>query len=257
MIKKYSIFKVLFAVAVLFSLYFSVSSFALEQDIQQRIETHDSDIPHFSKPVTLLVGINHSELAYNETSILAGFELFSVPYRADIQSLVSQINPTQVIIKHPSGFVGLYSKEGQLIRGVKTLNAQTVDLPPGSFPPSIVQPHEAIPGYPEQIHTGSLTGTVPHGGLGYQGPPKGRGIWRHLLKLTTLTGLVPFQYPGYFNAYSTTETEKLFPSLILPQAPLAIGAAATLYDAKLDEAEYEHARTQPRDYKWQPVLEGY
>lgn len=98
---------------------------------------------------------------------------------------------------------------------------------------------------------------MPHGGLGYRSPPKGRSAWRHVLKLGSLAGLVPFQYPGYFNAYSTTKTEKLFPSLILPQLPLVIGAVSTLADSKLDQAEYEYARSQPRDYKFQPIIEGY
>ena len=69
--------------------------------------------------------------------------------------------------------------------------------------------------------------------------------------------MAPFQYPGYFKAYSTYSQEKLLPALALPNVPLAIGAAASYADAKLDAAEYNNARSQPRDYMFQPVIEGY
>src|SRR3989338_7334574 len=61
----------------------------------QRVETQPSDIPVFNAPVCLLVGLNSTELAYREISALAGFELFSVPYRSDIKTLTEQIKPTQ------------------------------------------------------------------------------------------------------------------------------------------------------------------
>ena len=227
------------------------------------IEKHEvigaipDEIPLYGKPVALLVGIHSSELAYNEISALTGFELFTVPYSSDIKTLVEQLNPTQIIIKHPSGFVGLYLPEGALIRGVKTLRGAEVAVYPNSIPPSIIQPDEAAIPYPALIHSGSLTGTVPHGGLGFTPPPKGRGVLRHLLKLGSVTGLTVFQYPGYFNAYSVYDQEKLFPALLLPNIPVAIGALNSVIDGRLDESEYEYARTQPRDYKFQPVIEGY
>lgn len=213
----------------------------------------------FQNPVCLLVGISSNELSYRELSSLSGFELFNVPYRADLKTLIEQINPVQVIIKHPSGFIGLYTKEGELLRGVQASSgsSQNLSVSPESVPPSIVQPVEANPIYENIYYPGSVTGAIPHGGLGYTEPPKGRGVFRHLLKLATLTGLVPFQYPGYFMAYNTYSEEKLFPALAFPNAPLAIGAAATIFDAKLDEAQYEQARSQPRDYNFQPVIEGY
>ncbi len=222
----------------------------------QRVETQPSDVPIFNAPICLLVGLNSPELTYREISVLAGFELFSVPYRSDIQKLVEQINPTQIIIKHPSGFVGLYSTDGQLIRGVQTINQDEFANGQG-MPPSIIQPTEANPMYENLFYPGSVTGAVPHGGLGYTPPPKGRGQARHLLKLSALLGLRPFQYPGYFMAYSTYQDEKLFPALLLPQVPAVIGAISSYADAKLDEGEYETARTQPRDYMFQPVVEGY
>lgn len=228
------------------------------KDINQRIETTPQDIPNFKAPVCLLVGLSGNELSYREISSLTGFELFSVPYRSDITTLVEQIKPTQVIIKHPSGFTGLYTTDGQLVRGIETLIGGTdTVLNPASMPPSIIQPQEANPMYENLYYPGSLTGSVPHGGVGYVEPPKGRNTFRHFLKLAALTGLVPFQYPGFFMAYSTYNQEKLFPALVLPNVPLAIGAAATYADAKLDEGTYQDARTQPRDYKFQPEIEGY
>ncbi|OGI06729.1 MAG: hypothetical protein A3I68_08255 [Candidatus Melainabacteria bacterium RIFCSPLOWO2_02_FULL_35_15] len=228
-----------------------------KHNIIQRVETQPSDVPVFHAPVCLLVGLNSTELAYREISSLAGFELFSVPYRTDIKTLIEQINPTQVIIKHPSGFVGLYATDGQLIRGVQIIRNNEEFANGQGTPSSIIQPTEGNPMYETVFYPGSVTGAVPHGGLGYVTPPKGRGVARHFLKLASLLGLTPFQYPGYFMAYNTYDKEKLFPALFLPQVPVAIGAAATYADARLDSGEYETARTQPRDYMFQPIIEGY
>ena len=223
----------------------------------QRVETQPSDVPIFNAPVCLLVGLNSTELTYREISSLAGFELFSVPYRSDIKTLVEQIKPTQLIIKHPSGFVGLYSTDGQLVRGVQVVRDNEEFASGQGTPSSIIQPTDANPMYENVFYPGSATGAIPHGGLGYTTPPKGRGVARHLLKLATLLSLKPFQYPGYFKAYPTYKTEKLFPALALPQVPVAIGAISSYADAKLDEGEYESYKAQPRDYMFQPIIEGY
>ena len=222
----------------------------------QRVETQPSDIPIFNAPVCLLVGLNSTELTYREISSLAGFELFSVPYRSDIKTLTEQIKPTQIIIKHPSGFVGLYSIDGQLIRGVQVVNQDEFASGQGT-PSSIIQPTEGNPPYENIYYPGAVTGAVPHGGLGYATQPKGRNTGRHLLKIGTLLGLTPFQYPGYFKAFQTYDKEKLFPALFLPQIPSVIGTISSYADAKLDTGEYETARSQPRDYMFQPVIEGY
>ena len=55
-------------------------------EVVQRVETQPSDIPIFNAPVCLLVGLNSTELNYREISSLAGFELFSVPYRSAIKT---------------------------------------------------------------------------------------------------------------------------------------------------------------------------
>ena len=211
----------------------------------------------FDVPVTLLVGLSSSELSYREISALSGFELFTVPYRADIKNLVEQIKPSQIIIKHPSGFTGLYTPEGQLVRGIQTIAGLEVSVNTGTVPPSIIQPEVANPVYENVYYPGANTGEIPLGGVGYTPPPRGRGLKRHLLKLLTFTGILPFQYPGYFKDFGTTAQKQLVPSLLFPHIQGGIAAAAQYADAKLDAAEYENARTQPRDYMFQPVIEGY
>ena len=251
---------VTFLVVILFSLNNYLLALSYEEintDVNQRLETAPGDIPNFTSPLCLLVGLNSNELSYREISALSGFELFSVPYRSDIKTLVEQVKPTQIIIKHPSGFVGLYSPEGQLIRGVQTISGTEVAFGPGAVPPSILQPQEANPMYENLYYPGSLTGTVPYGGLGTTSFPKGRNIWRHFLKLASFTSVVPFQYPGYFKAYSNYQQEKLFPALLYPNVPLGVAAASTYADSRFDDAEYSQSRTQPRDYKFQPYVEGY
>jgi len=256
-IRKNLIIKALLSFVLLFFVFLPAFSYE-PYDINQRVETTAEDIPHFTSPVCLLVGLNSSELAYQEVSALSGFELFTVPYRTDIKILTQQINPTQIIIKHPSGFVGLYLPDGQLIRGVHTASPSQVALQADVLPQSIIQPVEANPMFDNIYYPGSLTGGIPHGGIGYTVPPKGRGLARHFLKLATLLGLVPYQYPGYFKQFQAIAPKKeLFPYFVGSQIPLGIGAVASYADSKLDEAEYADARVQPRDYKFQPVIEGY
>lgn len=214
----------------------------------------------FNNPVTLLVGLSSTELSYHEISNLSGFELFSVPYRSDIMALVEQINPSQVIIKHPSGFVGLYTIEGQLIRGVETTTASQIAGFPDSVPPSIIQPTEANPIFENVYYPGSITGSIPHGGVGYTPPPKGRGIARHLLKLAAFTGVTPFAYPAYSDRYyaSFPRPQRTLGSVFaLSAIPTGIAAASSYFDARFDANDYNNARTQPRDYMFQPVIEGY
>lgn len=234
---------------------FSNDEEATPRLIQDLNNDNEQDLPKFNDPVCLLVGINSTELSYRELSALSGFELFSVPYRADLKALTEQIKPAQVIIKHPSGFVGLYTNTGELLRGVLTTRGN--DFTASGDTPSIIQPTEANPTYENLFYPGNLTGSIPAGGLGYTPPPRGRTVKRHILKIGTLLGLAPFQYPGYFMAYNTYKEEKLFPALFLPQVPAAIGAISAYADARLDQGEYEQARSQPRDYMFQPVIEGY
>ncbi|OGI19481.1 MAG: hypothetical protein A3B68_04110 [Candidatus Melainabacteria bacterium RIFCSPHIGHO2_02_FULL_34_12] len=258
-IKDIKIKNILGLVLCIMALNFSLPSYSEDTSLAIKAQTQldPSKVPSFNNPVVLLVGLSESELSYREVSSLAGFDFFSVPYRSDLKALTSQVNPAQVIIKHPSGFVGLYSPEGQLIRGIDTTMGPEVSVNAGNVPPSIIQPTEANPIFENLYYPGAVTGSVAHGGLGYTPPPRGRTFGRFLLKLATFTGLTPFQYPGYFQHFATIEQRQIFPNLLLPNVPIAIGAAAQYADAKFDQAEYQDARTQPRDYMFQPVIEGY
>ena len=64
-------------------------------------------------------------------------------------------------------------------------------------------------------------------------------------------------YLGISKAIDDYHREKLLPALLVPAIPTAIGAASSYADAKLEAGDYETARTQPRDYMFQPVIEGY
>ncbi|MBI3590162.1 MAG: hypothetical protein HY094_02145 [Candidatus Melainabacteria bacterium] len=232
-------------------------------NVTQNTVTLQANSPMNNNPVCLLVGLSNNELSYRELSSLSGFELFSVPYRADIKTLIEQIKPSQIIIKHPSGFVGLYSVDGQLIRGVQTTTSSEFAANPGAIPPSIIQPTEANPIYENVYYPGSQTGAVPHGGVGYTPSPKGKGFARHLLKIASFGLLVPFQYPNYFRNNTLSgvsilhNKNSLFTSLLVPAIPSSVSAAASYADSRFDASEYEQGRTQPRDYMFQPVIEGY
>lgn len=221
-----------------------------------------TQLPDFTSPVALLVGLNSSDLSYRELSNLVGYELFSVPSRSNVQEIISQIQPTQVIIKHQSGFVGLYTPSGELIRGVQTIYGdQTANLNQ-TVPQSILQPQEANPLYDNVYYPGSAVGTVPYGGLSYDTRPKGKSIFRNLLKFLSFTYVTPpVPYPGFFNTDNFTNgTLPVNPPLgavLLPTVPAAINAGSSYLDTRFDGIEYDQARSQPRDYMFQPVIESY
>jgi hypothetical protein len=216
----------------------------------------------FKNPVCLLVGINSNELSYRELSGLSGFELFSVPYRSDIKSIVEEINPSQVIIKHQSGFVGLYTPAGQLIRGVQGVASSDLTSIPGAVTQSIIQPAEANPLFDSVYYPGGIpSGSIASGGVGYNKQPTGKGgVWRNLLKLASFGYIGIPMYPRYFYGKTNfigSDTGSIFGSLILPAVPNAVSALATFADNKIDAAEYDQARAQPRDYKFQHETDGY
>lgn len=248
-----------FVLVALLVLFLPISSFAYDgfepQPLPPQPITEYKE-PMFKNPVCLLVGINSNELSYREISNLSGFELFSVPYRSDIHSVVDQIKPSQVIIKHPSGFVGLYTISGQLIRGVQPVAQAESSTILGSIPQSIIQPLEANPTYESIYYPGIESGAIANGGVGYNKQPVGRGnFWRNLLKIVSFGYMVPFQYPVFYNGFPNRSS--IAGSLIVPAIPSGISALATYADSKFEAADYNAARSQPRDYKFQPEVEGY
>lgn len=263
--------------AIVLVLFLPCSLFAydgVEQPDNQQLN-QDSQMPEpqpvtekkeriFKNPVCLLVGLSSNELSYREISGLSGFELFSVPYRFDINSLVEEIKPSQIIIRHQSGFVGLYTPGGQLIRGVQGIASADLASIPGSVPESIIQPSQANPLFDSVYYPGgTAAGSIASGGIGYnKQPTAGRGgKWRNLLKLASFGYIGIPMYPKYFYGNATiTGTDRgdsIFGSLLLPALPNAVSALATYTDTKIEAAEYEQARSQPRDYKFQHETDGY
>lgn len=233
-----------------------ISNLNSGSNVQQRIETKIEDIPHFANPVVLLVGLDNKELTYREFSNLSGYDFFTVPYGTDTTNLVEQVKPNQVIVKHPSGFVGLYSPSGQLIRGVETISGNE-EIAINGVPESIVKPGDSVP-FDMINYPGAFTGSVPQGGLGYVPPPTNPTLKRHILKTVSYGAIGSFQYPGFFKGLDPFDsTTSLLPSLIFPLAPNLISTVASYVDSKLDQQEYARVRTQPRDYKYQPEVEGY
>lgn len=225
-------------------------------------DTQEEEAPSFTNPVALLVGLNSNELSYREISNLAGYELFSIPYKSDIQGVIEQIKPTQVIIKHQSGFVGLYTPSGQLVRGVQTIYGEQAFTGDQTSAPSLLQPTEANPVYDNVFYPGSVVGSVPYGGLSYDARPRGKSIFRNFLKLLSFSYLAPFRLQS-FGVYKPSDV--IYPNspnpplgaVLLPAVPAAINSVSSYVDSRFDGAEYDAARSQPRDYKFQPIIEAY
>lgn len=75
------------------------------------------------KSQILLVGLYPTELSQTENHLLAGKEVIQLPYDANwMQTIRRYPNASNVVLKQPSGFVGLYDGLGDLERQVMTSN---------------------------------------------------------------------------------------------------------------------------------------
>lgn len=71
-----------------------------------------------AKETLLMVGATVDDLAESEKSILDNYEVVQVPAESAWERVLEQSDATRVIIKQPSGFVGIYDADGKLMRRV-------------------------------------------------------------------------------------------------------------------------------------------
>ena len=69
--------------------------------------------------VILLVGLKQHELAHNELGILRGKKVIEVIRRGNWVDAVKKTEAQEVLVRHNSGFAGLYTPAGDLVRPIE------------------------------------------------------------------------------------------------------------------------------------------
>lgn len=69
--------------------------------------------------VILLVGLKQHELAHNELGLLQGKKVIEVIRTGNWMNAVTKADASEVIVRHNSGFTGLYSPNGDLVRPIE------------------------------------------------------------------------------------------------------------------------------------------
>lgn len=166
----------------------------------------------------LMVGVKAHELAINERSILNGKRVLEVPRTDNWQKSIDSTGATEVIVRQNTGFVGLYTPSGILLKSVQMAD--------GSNPANqgATAPVQSLT-YQEQVDFGySVGGKIdPYkpinvyepknnarlsAGWGYnsnQGHPETkRGAISRFLEFSPIDTVTPLNYPGYFDQRGLT-----------------------------------------------------
>lgn len=217
--------------------------------------------------VLLLVGTRAQEIADNERSIFQGKKVVEVPKTDNWQKNISALNANEVIVKQNTGFVGLYSASGFLIRPIQTVEDQYNNNTIGSGP-SYPDPVQRMT-YQQFVYDPYSTGGLqnPYAlpptseprnyarlapGWGYntevEKPKSKRSIVMDFLDFVPIDTVTPLNYPGYFDQRGLTTAYGLG---VIPHVG---GLVARVARANKDQNDYEYYRAQgPSDTAEYPV----
>lgn len=209
----------------------------------------------------LLVGLSPTELSSSENNLLAGKEIVKIPFSYSWLSNVKQVEPNSIILKQPSGFVGLYDPKGNLVRQVSvmdpvidsTYNYGTTANDP-YFRQDMTSNRWDVLGYTtggRRNQYSGLTNEVIQNnhpklapGWGYNsqvrggsssGGPNGGGVKNALLSFVSLLpadAATPFNYPGTYTSLGMSG------AYALGTLPHIGGLAAQVVRARDNQAQY-------------------
>ncbi|MCE2929532.1 MAG: hypothetical protein LW817_07885 [Candidatus Caenarcaniphilales bacterium] len=209
-------------------------------------------------PIILLIGIKGNELAPEEYGVLQGKKIIEVANSSNIQDSITNTNAREVIIRQNSGFVGLYSPNGILVK--------SINLADGSNPTQkvLVNPHQTIAYRDQHDYSYPVGGRIDpyqaktlevsgenHArlapGWGYnshmQQPKSKRSALITFLNFAPLDTVTPINYPGTFDQWNLTAAYGLG---VIPHLG---GLFANMTRAKADQKDYEYYKMQqPQAY---------
>ncbi len=226
------------------------------------------DINIDESKVLLLVGVRAQEIADNERGIFQGKKVIEIPRTDNWQSHVSSHGASEVILKQNTGFVGLYSASGFLIRPVQTIDDVMNPLNTQNSGPSYPDQVQRV-AYQQYVYNPYSTGGIPNPyvlpptaeprnnarlapGWGYNTqidkPASKRSIAVDFLNFVPIDVVTPLNYPGYFDQTGLTTAYGLG---VIPHIG---GLIARVVRGKADRSDYEYYRAQgPGDSVEYPV----
>jgi hypothetical protein len=214
-------------------------------------------------PVIVLVDIKSWDLADHEMEIFNGKKLVEVTKTDGWEDIVSETRAAQVIVKHPSGYTGLYSGRGEFIREIKLKDN---DIPQYYTQDPVPEPiqHQARKNWEDTgYETGGVVdpykprrdkvsdGKYLNPGWGYATVPnKKRGFGSKVMDLARVAPLdtvSPFNYAGTYGGSSIAAAYGLG---VIPH----IGSfVASLRKGKDDNAQYNNSIAARNEFVDYPV----
>lgn len=236
-------------------------------------------VPAFASNSVLLVGVSPTELNSSENGLLAGKELVNIPFSYSWLGNVKQIEPSSIILRQPSGFVGLYDPKGNLIRQVSVIdpvidseyNYSGIGKSPYLRQDASTNRWDVL-GYTtggRRNQYSGLTNEVIHNnhpklapGWGYNsqvrngssnGGPNGGGIKNALLSFVSLLptdAATPFNYPGTYTQLGISG------GYAFGALPHIGGLAAQVVKARDNQAQYNR-QSNPVPYYSEAPPQAY
>lgn len=179
-----------------------------------------SSISQYDENVLLLVGLKASEISDDERGILMGKRVIEVNYTDNWKDTIKQTNADEIILKQNSGFTGLYTPNGDLVRNVVLIADQHKESK-NIYPPDV----QTLT-YREHPDKGYVTGgrvdpfspASPvidradnkqlKAGYGYNSdfdrPKSKRSLVVDYLDYAPLDTVAPLNYPGHFDQHNLT-----------------------------------------------------
>jgi hypothetical protein len=223
-------------------------------------------IEQYDENVILLIGLKASEISDPERGILQGKRVIEVNYTDNWMETIKKTSADEVILKQNSGFTGLYTPNGDLIRNIELIadlyKKQNNLIPPGSQ--EITYKQQTDRGY-------SLAGRVDpyqpgtplsdrhdnkqlQAGYGYNSdfnrPKSKRSIVVDYLDYMPLDTVAPLNYPGHFDQHNLTWAYGLG---VIPHIG---GFIVARNRARANNKDYEYYKQQRAipDYVERPVM---
>lgn len=249
----FKFFLVALQLLILFAYQTNIKSYAVEEDA----------------PVIVLVDLHTWDLADSEMSLFNNKKILEVTRVDGWQDIVSEVEAANVVIKHQSGYCGLYTAQGEFLREVSLKDSDIPEYYNRKFLPNGVETqkskHWRDLGY-------SVGGAVdpyrPHRearndeyaikdykrlspGWGYKTVDRRKGIGGHtsdFLRIAPLSTVTPFNYPGTFGTRTT-----LSAAWALGAIPHAFGLIGSIGQAKRDQQQYERALRSQEQFIDYPV----
>ncbi|MCH2226524.1 MAG: hypothetical protein MK033_02005 [Candidatus Caenarcaniphilales bacterium] len=221
-------------------------------------------------PVIVLVDLHTWDLADSEMDIFNDKKILEVTRIDGWQDIVSEVQAVDVVVKHQSGYCGLYTAQGEFIREI-TLKDQ--DIPSyynEKFLPNGVETqkskHWRDPGY---ANGGLVDPYRPHRearndeykindykrlnpGWGYKTVDNRKGVSGHIfdfMRIAPLSTVTPFNYPGTYGGNNLG----LASAWSLGAIPAIGGLVGSIGKAKRDQENYDRALQAQEQFIDYPV----